>query len=617
MIPRFVDSAWLIIVFLVFSMFLPIAPANSAHAVAQHGVPRYGAGFSNFDYVNLEAPKGGTLVLSNLDYSVSRFDKLNPFSLRGTAAPGLLQLVFETLAIRSADENNVSYGLLAEDIQVATDLRSALFRLNPRARFSDGEPVTAEDVKYAFETLTGLQASPQYRGYFSEIVRAEILDQHTVRFHFARAGADLLHVAGQLPVFSRKWGRDSEGNGPDFERLGFELPIASGPYVIEHTNRNSRIVFRRNPEYWASELPVRRGTYNFDRVVIQLYSDYISQLEAVKAGDIDAFMEMRARSWARMYTGKRIESGELRQGEFTHQNPAGVSAYAFNLRKPKFQDWRVRRALQLAHDYEWINRQVYYSAYQRLDSYFQRSPWSAAGTVADADERALLEPWRDQLPPGVFETVPAAEPADLRSRLREARQLLAEAGWHYRDGALRNASGEPFEIEFFISEKLPIIFVEVYCRALERLGIVVKRRQMQAIEQRQRQQALDFDVVRLSLTGNSVPGGELIDRYGSAAASRPGSPNVAGISSPVVDALIQRVLDSKDPRSFQTAARALDRVLLAGYYTVLLHSSSSYRIAYDHRLAHPEILPRHFSPYDWLLQTWWKDGSQPESPTRQ
>ncbi|RMX06052.1 ABC transporter substrate-binding protein [Corticibacter populi] len=577
--------------------------AGPSHALALLGAPRYAADFSHFDYVNPDAPKGGTLVLPNLDPAVTYFDKLNPFSLRGVAAPGMLNLVFETLLLPSADEHNVSYGLLAESVQAAADGRSVRFTLHAAARFSNGDAVTAEDVRYALETLKGPQASPVYQSYFAEISHAEVIDRRTVRLHFTRPGVDLVYRAGTLPVFSRRWGEAA------FERDNVALtpPIASGPYVVTSADKDrGRVVYQRNADYWGAQLPVRRGTYNFDRVVVKLYKDYVTMLEAVKAGEVDVNVGGPSTYWARMYFGRRVDAGQLLRREFEHHNPVGIKAFAFNLRKPKFQDRRVRQALALAYDFDWLNRMVYYGLYRRQHSYFPGGQWGAGADAPTSQELALLEPWRAQLPVEVFEPIADTAPVDLHERLVQAQALLNEAGWHYRDGALRNAQGEPFEIEFFINTRVPIVYLDAYMRAIAKLGFVVRQRQMDNIVQQHRRQRFDFDVLEWNTAGTFIPGAELRNQFSSAAADNPGAQNLPGIASPVVDALVEQILAAGTAPQRQAATRALDRVLRAESTVVLQHSAPTHRVAYDHRLAQPQQLPRYYAAYDWILQTWWE-----------
>ncbi|MFM8333420.1 MAG: extracellular solute-binding protein, partial [Candidatus Methylumidiphilus sp.] len=333
-------------------------PVWAVHAVAQFGEPKYPASFTHFDYVNPNAPKTGTLNLSTVSQN-SSFDKYNPFTLRGKVAPGVLELVFETLTVNSLDETNTQYGLLADDIQLAQDFSAATFHINPQAKFSNGDPVTAKDVKYSFETLAGRKASPKFKAYFSEIKQVVVVDEHTVRFEFTRKGRDLSFVAGSLPVFSPKWGVKPNGEKTPFEQLRLEQPIASGAYFIDASPSGQNVIYRRNPAYWGKDIPARRGGLNFDKIVYKLYKDADTQVAAMRAGDFDFFAETRMRYWCCQFIGKRFDDGELIKELVVHHNFSAMNGYAFNLRRERFKDARVRQALSLAYDWQWLNYKIF------------------------------------------------------------------------------------------------------------------------------------------------------------------------------------------------------------------------------------------------------------------
>ena len=380
----------------VLQAVLAASAAHAAYAIAQYGEPKYPPGFKHFDYVNPDAPKGGTLVLANPNRLTS-FDKFNPFTMRGNPAPGI-DMLFESLATGSSDEPASAYGLLADDIDVAPDRRSVTFHLNPRARFSNGDRVTADDVKFSFDTLKSKQAAPQFGAYFAEIAKAVVVDPATVRFEFRSANRELPLIAGGVPVFSRKWGLRADGSRIPFDQLAFEQPIGSGPYLIDHYDNGRTITYRRNPAYWGADLPVRVGTNNFERIVYKLYGDGVARLEAFKAGEYDVLVEYIARNWTRRDVGKRFDSGELVKREFRQHNGAGMQGFFMNLRRPLFHDVRVRQALDLAFDFEWLNRQLFYSAYTRMNSYFADTDLQATGTPGPG-ELKLLEPLRGAPPP--------------------------------------------------------------------------------------------------------------------------------------------------------------------------------------------------------------------------
>ncbi|KWC71977.1 peptide ABC transporter substrate-binding protein [Burkholderia cepacia] len=592
---------------LVLQAALAATAAHAAYAIAQYGEPKYPPGFRHFDYVNPDAPKGGTLVLANPNRLTS-FDKFNPFTMRGNPAPGI-DMLFESLATGSSDEPASAYGLLADDIDIAPDRRSVTFHLNPRARFSNGDPVTANDVKFSFDTLKSKLAAPQFGAYFAEITKAVVVDPATVRFEFRSANRELPLIAGGVPVFSRKWGLRADGSRIPFDQLAFEQPIGSGPYLIERYDNGRTITYRRNPAYWGADLPVRVGTNNFERIVYKLYGDGVARLEAFKAGEYDVLVEYIARNWTRRDVGKRFDSGELVKREFRQHNGAGMQGFFMNLRRPLFRDVRVRQALDLAFDFEWLNRQLFYSAYTRLDSYFADTDLQATGTPGPG-ELKLLEPLRAQLDPAVFGpmvTQPDTNPpGSLRANLLKARALLAQAGWTYRDGALRNAKGEPFTFEILDDSGAAMEgVVTAYQRNLAKLGIDARFRTADFALLQKRLDAFDYDMTTIRLPGVQVPGAEQYSRYASKFADEPGSDNLIGLKSPAVDSLLHALGTAQSRDELLDATHALDRVLMHGYYAVPQWYSTTHRIAYKRTLGYPQTLPLYYSAEGWVVSTWW------------
>ncbi|RQQ13579.1 ABC transporter substrate-binding protein [Burkholderia stagnalis] len=611
-IARAVRAAGRTAAALLVQTALAATAAHAAHAIAQYGEPKYPPGFKHFDYVNPDAPKGGTLVLANPSRMTS-FDKFNPYTMRGNIAPGI-DLLFESLATGSSDEPASMYGLLADDIAVAPDGLSVTFHLNPRARFSNGDPVTAADVKHSFDMLKSKQAAPQYAAYYADIVRAVIVDPATVRFEFRRRNRELPLIAGGVSVFSRKWGLRADGTRIPFDQLAFEQPIGSGPYLIERYDNGRNITYRRNPAYWGADLPVRVGTHNFERIVYKLYGDGVARLEAFKAGEYDVLVENIARNWVRRDVGKRFDSGELIKREFRQHNGAGMQGFMMNLRRPLFRDVRVRQALDLALDFEWLNRQLFYGGYTRLDSYFADTDLQATG-MPGPGELALLDPLRAQLDPAVFGPMVVQPntnpPGSLRANLLKARALLAAAGWTYRDGALRNAKGEPFTFEILDdagSAFEPVVIA--YQRNLAKLGIDVKFRTADYALLQKRLDAFDYDMTTIRYLGVQVPGPEQFARYGSKFADEPGSDNVIGLKSPAVDALLAALGAAETREQLLDATHALDRVLMHGYYAIPQWYSTTHRVAYKRTLAYPQTLPLYYSAEGWVVSTWWiKPGS--------
>ncbi|MEX3946428.1 extracellular solute-binding protein [Paraburkholderia sp. EG287B] len=592
--------------------------AHAVYAIAQYGEPKYPQGFAHFDYVNPDAPKGGTLVLANPDRLTS-FDKFNPFTLRGNAAPGL-GMLFESLTTGSLDEVASAYGLLADDIRIAPDALSVTFHINPKARFSNGDPVTAEDVKFSLDTLKSRQAAPSMQAYFSEITRAVVVDPATIRFEFRSNNRELPLIAGGMPVFSHKWGLRPDGSRIAFDQLAFEQPIGSGPYVIDRYSNGRTITYKRDPNYWGKELPVRVGTNNFERITYKLYSDDVARLEAFKAGEYDALVEYVARNWVRRDVGKRFDSGELIKKEFPQHNGTGMQGFVMNLRKPVFQDVRVRRALDLALDFPWLNRMLFYSQYRRIDSWFANTQLQAKG-LPSPGELALLEPWRKSLDPAVFGPPPlqpdTTPPGSLRANLLKARALLAEAGWTYRDGALRNEKGEPFTFEVLDDTSASTQWAPImaqYTQALRRLGIQVNYRSVDFALYQKRLDAFDFDMTTIKFPDVQVPGAEQVDRFGSKAADEPGSGNLLGLKSPAVDAILKALTQAQTLQQLLDATHALDRVLMHGYYVVPQWYSATHRVAFKNTLAYPAKLPLYYGANDWIISTWWfKPQPEPQA----
>ncbi|MFM0217044.1 extracellular solute-binding protein [Paraburkholderia caledonica] len=587
--------------------------ACAVYAIAQYGEPKYPADFKHFDYVNPDAPRDGTLVLANPDRLTS-FDKFNPFTLRGNPAPGL-GLMFESLTTGSSDEVASAYCLLADDIDVAPDGLSTTFHINPQARFSNGDAVTAEDVKFSFDTLKSPQALPQFSVYFAQIARAVVVNRLTIRFDYKVATREMPLLAGGIPVFSHKWGMRPDGTRIPFDQLAFEKPIASGDYLIDKYDNGRTISYRRNPNYWGASLPVRVGTHNFARIDYKLYADAVAKLEAFRAGEYDVLVENVAQSWVRRDVGKRFDNGELIKREFPHHNGAGMQGFFINLRRPIFRDVRVRQALDLALDFQWLNRQLFFDQYKRTGSFFANTDLQATGKPGEG-ELAILEPLRGQLDPAVFGEMPQQPDTDppglLRANLVKARQLLAQAGWTYRNGALRNMNGQPFVFELLDDSGSGTSMEPVaaaFGRNLQKLGITMNFRTADFALVQKRLDAFDFDMTTVRLPDVQVPGTEQLSRFGSKYADQQGSDNLAGVKSPAIDAILRRVVSAQTHEQLADATHALDRVLMNGYYVIPHWYSASHRIAYSRDLGYPAKLPLYFAADEWVLSTWWKKSS--------
>ena len=586
---------------------LVAAPSWAAHAYAQFGDIKYPEGFTHFGFVNPDAPKGGELRMVP-PIAVTNFDKFNPFTLKGTAPAGLGLLVFESLLTGNSEEATTAYGLLAEDVTVAPDMLSATFRLRPRARFNDGSPVLAADVVHSFETLTGKLAAPQFRTIYAEVKRAVAVDERTVRFEFANPNRELPLVVGGMAVFSRAW-----GGGKPFDQITSDVPIASGPYKPASARLGRDITYLRDPNYWGAQLPVRKGQFNFDRLTFKLYLDETARFEGLKAGEFDFMREFISRNWARQYRGKQFDSGEVKKQVFENRNPGDFQGYVFNLRNPKFQDVRVRRAIGLAMDFEWLNRQLFYGLYKRVDGYFPNSEFHASGSPT-SDELGLLEPLRkelrsDVLGPAVVSptTLP---PASLRDNLRQAQQLLAQAGWTYRDGALRNAKNEIFDIELLNNQASLIRLITPLQTSLSKLGIDLRVRTVDGSLYQQRMDNFEFEMTTVRLPGSNAPGGEMFELFGSKAAATTGSSNIWGIADPAVDALLQKVVQATTRPELTAAMRSLDRVLSHGYYSIPQWYSDAFLVGYRPAgFVLPPTLPPFYQPDSWAMATWWASPS--------
>ena len=576
---------------------------HAAHAYAQFGDIKYPAGFTAFSYVNPAAPKGGEIRMVP-PTRPTNFDKFNPFTLRGTAPYGIGTLMIESLLVGNSEEPTTAYGLLAEDVEVAADKLSATFRLNAKAKFLDGSPVMASDVLHSYTQLVSKLAAPQFRTIYAEVKAVVVVSERVVRFDFATPNPELPLVVGGMPVFSAKW-----GSGKPFDKIVTDLPIGSGPYKLPNNKMGRDITYVRDANYWAADLPSRKGQFNFDRITFKIYLDETSRFEGLKAGEYDFMREFISRNWARQYTGKQFTSGELVKRAFENRNPGDFQGYVFNLRSPKFQDVRVRKAIGLAMDFEWMNRQLFYGIYKRVNGYFPNSEFRAEG-LPKPDELALLEPLRAKLKPEVFGPVPVSPstkpPSSLRENLRQAQALLKEAGWTYRDGALRNAKGEAFTMEFLNDQPSLIRIVGPFQKALEKLGITMTYRVVDFSLSKQKMDAFDFEVTTLRLPGSTAPGGELLERFGSEAAKTPGSSNVWGIADFAVDALLQKIVSATTRPDLAAATRALDRVLTHGHYSVPQYYGDAFLIGYrPGQFVLPEVIPPYYQADTWAMTTWW------------
>ena len=570
--------------------------AERVHALAMHGLPKYAADFTHFDYVNPDAPKGGILRQA----SFGAFDTFNPFSVKGTAAPGI-GLLFDTLMVESLDEPFSEYGLIAEKIELAPDRSWVAFDLNPLARFSDGQPVTPADVIFTFNTLRE-KGVPQYRYYFGDVLRVRQEGTQRVVFEFKEKGnRELPLILGQMPVLSQK-----DWEGKDFTATTLVPPIGTGPYRVKAFEAGRYVLYERRLDYWGKDLPVNKGQYNFDQIRYDVYRDTTVALEAFKAGAYDIRLENEAKKWATAYDFDAVKKGHVILREWHHGLPSGMQGFVMNTRRPLFADKRVREALGLAFDFDWSNKNLFYGMYQRTTSYFDNSSMAAKGLPV-GEEKKLLEKLGAPNEILTKEIIfPVVQDSNIRPQLMQALDLLKEAGWTVQKGRLMNDKGEEFRFEILLDSSGAPAWERIvlpYVRNLKKLGMNVQVRVMDVLQYKNRLDHFDFDMFVMVWGQSLSPGNEQRYFWGSASADQPGSYNFAGIKDPLVDALIEEVIGADTREELETAVRALDRVLLHGFYVVPHWFSSVSRFAYWDKFGMPESEPmKGISPMTWWIK---------------
>ncbi|QKE62940.1 ABC transporter substrate-binding protein [Aquipseudomonas campi] len=575
-----------------------LAQAAPQHALTLYGeAPKYPANFQHFDYVNPDAPKGGILRLPGL----SGFDSFNPFITKGNA-PAQIGLIYDSLTYHSPDEPFTEYGLLAEKIDKAPDNSFVRFILNPKARFHDGTPVTAEDVAFTFNTLIE-KGTPQYRHYYADVAQVVVEDKLRVRFDFKHPdNRELPLILGQLQILPKHWWADR-----DFTKSSLEPPLGSGPYQITKVEPGSALRFERIKDWWAKDLPVARGQYNFDTIQIEYYRDSAVALEAFKKGSFDVNLEYSAKDWATGYDSPALSAGKFVQQSITNHNPVGMQGYVFNLRRPLFQDARVREAIALLFDFEWANKQLFYGAYKRTHSYFENSEMAASG-LPDADELKLLEPLRAQLPPAVFTQAFKPPVSDgsgiIREQSRRAYQLLTEAGYRIDNDKMVDANGQQLSFEFLNFQANLERVILPFKRNLAELGIDLQIRRVDVSQYINRLNSRDFDMTSAIWSQSNSPGNEQREYWHSSSADNPGSRNYMGLRDPAIDKLVEGLIRADSRKALITHARALDRALLWGHYVVPNYYVDTWRVAYWKRFGRPAVTPL----YDYGLLTWWEEA---------
>ncbi len=573
------------------------ANTNISHAIAMHGEPKYLKDFENVEYINPNAIKGGSIVRS----AIGTYDSFNPFILKGTSAAGIGAL-YETLTTGSSDEAFTEYGLLAETIEWPDDRSWVSFTLRNKAYWHDGKKITADDVVWTFNTLME-KGHPFYKYYYGDVKEVVKEQENKVRFNFTtNTNKELVLIVGQLPVLPKHYWENK-----NFEETSLEIPIGSGPYKIKSFDSGRSITYELDKNYWGfgASIPIKIGKDNFGSIRYDYYKDRGIEREAFKSGEIDFFSENSSKEWATAYDINAVNEGLIKKELISHENPQGMQGFAFNIRKDKFKDRRVRKALSYAFDFEWSNKNLFFDAYKRTDSFFENSELASSG-LPSKEELNYLNPYFDVLPKEIFTEVYRNPVTDgsgyMRMQLQEASKLLEESGWELVNGKLLDSgTKEPFEFEILLRSPAFERIVFPFKDNLEKLGIIAEVRTIDSAQYQKRMETFDFDMVVQTFGQSLSPGNEQRNFWGSDAADTDGSRNVVGIKNYAVDGLIESLINSSDREELITITKALDRVLLWNYYVIPQWHISSYRVLYWDFFDQPKIKPK----YSLGLDTWW------------
>ncbi|WP_051091500.1 extracellular solute-binding protein [Aureimonas ureilytica] len=599
---------------LVSLLALPLGPggawAQASHGIAMQGEPKLGSGFDHFPYANPDAPKGGRMV-----YGVfGDFDNLNPVSVRGalTTARGIFadsefgNLVFEPLMQRSADEPFTFYGLIAKTVETDPDRTFVEFQLDPSARFSDGRPIRPEDVLATVDLLrTQGSVRPQYSNWLSKVASVEKRGEHGVRFTFnEKADRELPLLLAGLPVLP-----EGEFDAKTIADTTLKPLVGSGPYLIDRVEPGQRITYRRNPNYWAKDLPTKRGMDNYDEITVEYYRDHNAQFEAFKKGlsYLYIYQQPNPRHWLTAYDFPAAKDGRIVKEVFKTGRPANLNAFFFNTRRAPFEDAKVREALALLFDFEWVNENLFYGSYTRLSSFFDNSDLSSVGRPADETERRLLAPYLADVTPGALEGTEKPPVSDGsgsdRALMRKAIDLLQADGYRIEDGRMVGPNGRPLRFEILVQYSDQQKIALAYARTLARVGIQADVRQVDDAQYQKRKQSFDYDIIVSAFSGTLSPGAEQVNRWGSAARDRPGSFNYAGVANPAVDAMIRAMVTAHSREDFVSAVRAYDRLLISGHYVVPLYYIGDQWLARWRFIQHPSVTPL----TGFYLPSFWRD----------
>lgn len=562
-------------------------------AISMYGDLKYQEGFEAFEYANPKAPKGGVFKQA----SIGSFDSLNPFIVKGNAAAGVSR-IYDSLLQQSADEPFSLYALIAEKVKVAQDYSSVSFLINPKARFHDGQQISAEDVKFSFELLIN-EGAPHFRSYYSGVDNVSVQSAQQVTFHFKEIGnRELPLIIGQIPILPKHFWQDK-----NFSKSSLIVPVGSGPYQIKNFKAGKQIVYQRVENYWAKDLGVNRGRHNFDRLVFDYYRDDAVAFEAFKSGAFDYRLESSSKRWSTGYVGEQFNSGRIIKEKIADKNPQGMQGFWFNLRKDKFKDPKVREAISLLFDFEWANRTLFYGAYTRINSFYSGSELATQAMISPA-EAELLSPYQKQLPKAVFEPMLENKTlgnGNVREQMRTAVKLLEEAGYQLKDSKMQNASGEQLSFEFLLYSKDFERIVHPFRRNLHRIGIKTNIRLVDISQFINRLNNFEFDIVSLRKGQSISPGNEQVSFWSCDSANEVGTANWSGLCSPVVDQLTKQIIMADTREQLVNTTKALDRVLLSMHFVIPQWYLPAYRIAYWDKFSRPNISPY----YSLGLDTWW------------
>jgi microcin C transport system substrate-binding protein len=566
--------------------------ANSSIAIGY--TPKYSNNFKNFEYVNPDIVKGGSIKLS----AFGSFESLNPFLLKSLSAAGLNDLVFETLMERSLDEPSSSYAHIASSYEIADDKLSVIYYIDDKAKFSNGERIRAVDVKFSFDTLMSNDAHPQYRLYWADVNSAEVLNEYSVRFVFKKTNPELHMMLGDLPIFSAKW-----FNKKQFNSVVLDDPIASGPYIVSDYEIGRFIEYKRNSKYWAKKKPTRVGMFNFDTIIFKYYKDMTVALEAFKAGEYDFIYENHSKRWARDYSGPNFDNGVIIKRQLKHNNNTGIQGFIFNTRKEIFKNREIRKAITLAFDFKWSNDNLFYNQYERCDSYFSNSELSASIVPSD-NEVMLAKKLGINLSRLKNKEHNFIVNNNIRNNLIEAKKIFDKLGYNVVNNKLFSPQGKKVEFSFLLAQKGFERILAPFAMNLKKLGITLNYRTIDTSLYQRRVDSFDFDMMVMSYPQSQSPGSELYAMFHSSSSERRGSFNVGGINDKDVDKLIDEIIYSKKRDDLIVASHLLDRILWNDYYMLPNWYISEHRIAYFDKFNYPKKLPKYFQATNYILKTW-------------